>query len=153
MSASGRGAEREGERIPSRLCAVSAESDAGLELTNREMVTWTKIKHQILDLLSHPGAPTFKNFLGACDLKCFVNTIRGRLRLTHQLFCHCLKFPILLLFVQYTSCSSLAKQKTLYYTHYSPLSTPAALCQTVFHCVLENHFYFILQNILKTNLF
>ena len=33
------GAEREKERIASRLCTVSAESDAGLELTNREIVT------------------------------------------------------------------------------------------------------------------
>ena len=31
--------EREGERIPSRYHAVSAEPDAGLELTNRESMT------------------------------------------------------------------------------------------------------------------
>ena len=31
--------ERERERIPSRLRTVSAEPDAGLELTNREIVT------------------------------------------------------------------------------------------------------------------
>ena len=30
---------REGGRIPSRLCAVSTEPDAGLELTNCEIVT------------------------------------------------------------------------------------------------------------------
>ena len=33
----GRG-ERERERIPSRLCTVSVEPDAGLELTDREIV-------------------------------------------------------------------------------------------------------------------
>ena len=33
---SGVGAEREGERIPSRLCTVSTESNVGLELTNHE---------------------------------------------------------------------------------------------------------------------
>ena len=33
-----RGREREGERIPSRLHAVSAEPDVGLELTNREIM-------------------------------------------------------------------------------------------------------------------
>ena len=33
------GAEREGERIPSRLHAVSVEPDAGLELTSQEIVT------------------------------------------------------------------------------------------------------------------
>ena len=35
------GAEREGEseRIPSRLPAVGAEPDAGLDLTNREIMT------------------------------------------------------------------------------------------------------------------
>ena len=31
--------EREGERIPSRLCAVSTEPDMGLEPTNREIMT------------------------------------------------------------------------------------------------------------------
>ena len=34
--------ERGRERIPSRLSAVSAEPDAGLELTDREIVTWLK---------------------------------------------------------------------------------------------------------------
>ena len=31
--------EREREKIPSRLCAVSAEPDVGLELTNCEIMT------------------------------------------------------------------------------------------------------------------
>ena len=35
----GRGREREKERIPSRLQAVSAEPDAGLKLTNCEIMT------------------------------------------------------------------------------------------------------------------
>ena len=43
--ASGGGAER----FPSRFHAVSEEPNAGLELTNREIMTW----------LSHPGAPVF----------------------------------------------------------------------------------------------
>ena len=42
------GAERE-ERIPSRLCAVSAELDVGLNLTNREIMTRAKIKSQMLN--------------------------------------------------------------------------------------------------------
>ena len=33
------GAEREGERIPSRLHTVSAELDMGLEPTNHEIMT------------------------------------------------------------------------------------------------------------------
>ena len=33
------GAEREGDRIPSRLHAVSIEPDVGLELTSHEIVT------------------------------------------------------------------------------------------------------------------
>ena len=45
----GGGAEREGEKIPSRLCAVSAEPDAGLKLTNPEIMTWAEIKSQMLD--------------------------------------------------------------------------------------------------------
>ena len=39
MSKLGRDTERGRERIPSRLHAVSTEPDAGLELTNREIMT------------------------------------------------------------------------------------------------------------------
>ena len=35
--------ERERERIPSRLHTVSTEPNAGLELTNREIMTWAKV--------------------------------------------------------------------------------------------------------------
>ena len=35
----GRGRERRRERIPSRLCTVSMEPDAGLELMNHEIMT------------------------------------------------------------------------------------------------------------------
>ena len=35
----GRGRERSGERIPSRLCAVSTEPNVGLKPTNREIMT------------------------------------------------------------------------------------------------------------------
>ena len=36
--------ERERERIPSRLCADSAEPDVGLKITNHEILTSAKIK-------------------------------------------------------------------------------------------------------------
>ena len=42
---SGEGAEREGDTesdAGSRLRAISPEPDVGLELTNREIVTWLK---------------------------------------------------------------------------------------------------------------
>ena len=51
----GRGAEREGDtesETGSRLRAISPEPDAGLELPDREIVTWLK-----LNRLCHPGAP------------------------------------------------------------------------------------------------
>ena len=35
----GRGREREGKRIPGRLHAVGTEPNAGLDLTNREIMT------------------------------------------------------------------------------------------------------------------
>ena len=47
---------RDRERIPSRLCAVSAEANMRLEPMNREITTWAKIKSQTLNRLSHPGA-------------------------------------------------------------------------------------------------
>ena len=48
---SGEGAEVEmgRERIPSRLHAVSIESNAGLDLTNHEIMTRAKIKSRILN--------------------------------------------------------------------------------------------------------
>ena len=52
-SAWGRGRERGGERIASRLHAVSAEPNVELKLTNCEIMTGTKV----LNRLSHPGAP------------------------------------------------------------------------------------------------
>ena len=45
QSMNGGGAEREGgteSETGSRLRAISPESDAGLELTDREIVTWLK---------------------------------------------------------------------------------------------------------------
>ena len=36
---SNEGAEREGERIPSRLCTISLEPGMGLDLMNREIMT------------------------------------------------------------------------------------------------------------------
>ena len=52
-----RGRERKRERIPSRLQAVSAEPDKGLYPTNQEIMTRAKIKSQMLNELSYPGAP------------------------------------------------------------------------------------------------
>ena len=45
------GAERERgrERIPSRLCTVSTETDVGFDPTNCEIMTWAKIKSQMLN--------------------------------------------------------------------------------------------------------
>ena len=53
-----RGREGWRERIPSRLHAVSSEPKARLN-TNHEIMTWAKIKSQMLNRLSHPGAPTW----------------------------------------------------------------------------------------------
>ena len=50
-------ADREGERIPSRLYAIRAEPDTGLELTNCKIMTSAETKSQTLNQLSHPGAP------------------------------------------------------------------------------------------------
>ena len=61
------GAEREGERIPNRLCVVSAEPYEGFDLTNHEIMTWAEIKSQTLNQLSHPGAPRFCNFKHVMD--------------------------------------------------------------------------------------
>ena len=54
----GRERETEGQRTPSRLHAVSTEPDRGLELMNHEIITWAKIKSQMLNGLGHLGTPT-----------------------------------------------------------------------------------------------
>ena len=55
----GGGAEREGDtesETGARLRAVSTEPDAGLKLTNREIMTRDEVR-RLLNRLSHPGAP------------------------------------------------------------------------------------------------
>ena len=59
----GRGRERGKGRIPSRLCSQSAEPDAGLKLTNCEILTWAKVQSGTFNQLSHPGAPNLCLFL------------------------------------------------------------------------------------------
>ena len=54
------GEEREGDRIPSRLHAASAEPEAGLELMNCEIMTWAATNGQMLNRLSQPGAPPLR---------------------------------------------------------------------------------------------
>ena len=49
--------ERERKRISSRPHAVSTEPNVGLDLMDREIMTWAEIKCQMLNQLSHPGAP------------------------------------------------------------------------------------------------
>ena len=45
----GRGRERERERIPSRLHAVSTEHKVGLQLTNHGIMTGAETKNQSLN--------------------------------------------------------------------------------------------------------
>ena len=62
----GAGAKTEGDRESQ---AGSPELHAGLELTNREIMTWAEIKCWKLNWLSPPGAQTF-NFLNSTFLEC-----------------------------------------------------------------------------------
>ena len=55
-------AEREGDRIPSRLCTSGTEPDVGLEPTNCEIVTSAKIKSRTPNRLNHPRAPKIVRF-------------------------------------------------------------------------------------------
>ena len=59
---SGEGAEREGDtesEAGSRLRAISPEPDAGLELTDREIVTWLKSDAQPTEPPRRPQNPLF----------------------------------------------------------------------------------------------
>ena len=53
----GRGREKGRKRISTWLCAVSTQPDAGLHLSNCEVMTSAKIKKRTPNQLSHPGAP------------------------------------------------------------------------------------------------
>ena len=54
-----RGRERGRQKILRRICTVSAESDAGFEPMNHEIMTWAKIKSPMLNWWSHSGAPPY----------------------------------------------------------------------------------------------
>ena len=69
------GTERGRDRIPSRLRTVREEPNAGLELTNREIMTCAKIKSQRLNRLSHPGAPHCFGFLPLDQVNDFLNSV------------------------------------------------------------------------------
>ena len=56
-SEQGKGRQRHRERIPSRLPTISMEPDAGLNLTNHEIMTRAETKSWMVNQLGHPGAP------------------------------------------------------------------------------------------------
>ena len=58
VGAGGGQRERGRERIPRRLCTVSAE----LDLSNHETMTQAEIKSWCLNRLSHPDAPIVGKF-------------------------------------------------------------------------------------------
>ena len=63
QSMNGGGSEREGDtesETGSRLWAVSTEPDAGLKLTDREIMAWAEVGR--FNRLSHPGAPGCPHF-------------------------------------------------------------------------------------------
>ena len=67
----GKGSERgESEWIPSWLRTVSTESDARLELMNREIMAWAEIKSQTLHRLEATQVPQrvqyFTTTYGTC---------------------------------------------------------------------------------------
>ena len=59
------------------------ESDAGLELTNHDIMTWAEIKSWMLNWLSHPGARQILNILSIhqnvsfqkYNLQCYYHTL------------------------------------------------------------------------------
>ena len=55
--------ERERGKIPNRLHTVCVEPNAGLKLTNHEIMTCVETKSQTPNRLSHPGNSDEKNFL------------------------------------------------------------------------------------------
>ena len=85
----GRGRERWGERIPSRLHAVSAGCSVGLELMTHEIMTWAKIKSWMPNELNHPGAPNLGYF------QCTMVFIRCNPIISQKRFVYIISFLIL----------------------------------------------------------
>ena len=54
--------DRERERIPSRVCAISPKSDMGIDPMNCKIMTWAEIESRMLNWLSHPGTPKKQHF-------------------------------------------------------------------------------------------
>ena len=55
--------EEESQGIPSRLCTVSTEPHAGLQLTNRDIVTWAEIKSWDTQPIESPRRPQWQTVL------------------------------------------------------------------------------------------
>ena len=74
MRKRGRGRERRGERIPSRLRADSTEPHAGLDPMNREIMTLVETRSRMPNQLSHPGAPElqYQHFNSSSSFKLLV---------------------------------------------------------------------------------
>ena len=64
--------EGQRKKIPSRLHL--ARPNMGLKLTNREIITWAKIKSWTLNRLSHPGMPQAKNLSVILDFSLYLIT-------------------------------------------------------------------------------
>ena len=64
----GRGKERGSEKsqADSTMSAQRHDVNSELEPRNHEIMTWAKIKSQMLNGLSHPGALQVKSFLREC---------------------------------------------------------------------------------------
>ena len=84
----GKGREKEGDTesgVGSRLRAVSTEPEAGLELTNHEIMTWAE--SWTLNQLSHPGTPNqFWLYSGSYEW-CVVRTLDFFYILLKSQFC------------------------------------------------------------------
>ena len=64
--------EREGERIPSRLCTASTEPDVGLELMNHEVMTRAKVRSWMLKPAEPSRCPKLISTFGVMASICWI---------------------------------------------------------------------------------
>ena len=93
-------------RIPSRLCTISAEPNAGLEFMNCEIMTWAKINSQTFNLPSHPDDPIFVLLVAETATSVFISDfIWGSVTPTQKTFSRFLCSQVCLCdYIQYTKC-------------------------------------------------
>ena len=127
-----------GIQPPGGLHTDSREPDAGLKLMNHEIMTWAKIKSQMLNQLSHPGAlssqflrvsyglpPSLTFFFPSPPPWVPVKFLRIHIRV--KPYGICLSLPDLFHLASHSPVPSTLVQKAIFHSFSLPCSIPLCI--------------------------